>query len=229
MLTLKKYKKIVIKIGSSIIIDKKTNNINTSWLNSICEDIKKLDKQNKKIVVVSSGAVALGKKIIMPNKQMMKLQDKQAAAAIGQIDLIKHWQKSFERKGLSSAQLLLMLSDSEERKRYVNACNTINTLIKKGIIPIVNENDTVATEEIQYGDNDRLAARVSQMIKADLLINLSEIDGFYSKNPNKNFLDKKLKKIILIDKRIENFVTKRKSTLGSGGMRTKIIAAKMCM
>jgi len=223
-----KYKKIVIKIGSSSIISEKTKKIKVSWLNSICNDIKFLHP-NKQIIIVCSGAIALGSKIINSKKIIKKLEDKQAAAAIGQIELIKCWEQSLKKHKIHSGQILLTLDDSEVRRRYLNVRKTINALHKKNIIPIINENDTVATEEIRFGDNDRLAARVSQMIDADLLILLSDVDGLYSESPIKNKNAKKIKEVFKIDSNIEKMASKNISNLGSGGMITKIWAAKICL
>ena len=189
---IKKFKKIVIKIGSSSIIDEKNKKIKNKWINSICKDIKSIHP-NKKIVIVCSGAIALGSKLIS-DRPLRRLEDKQAAAAIGQIELAKNWDQILKKNKIYAAQILLTLEDSEIRRRYLNVRKTINALHKKNIIPIINENDTVATEEIRFGDNDRLAARVAQMIDADLLILLSDIDGLYSESPFKNKKAKKLKK-----------------------------------
>ena len=221
-----KFKKIVIKIGSSSIINEKTNKIKFKWLNSICEDIKFIHP-NKKLVIVCSGAIALGSKVISNNK-LNRLEDKQAAAAIGQIELAKSWQQALKKKGIKAAQILLTLEDSEVRRKYLNVRKTINALHKNNIIPIINENDTVATEEIRFGDNDRLAARVSQMIDSDLLILLSDVDGLYSKSP-KSDNAKKITDIFKIDSQIEKMADKKLSSLGTGGMITKIWAAKICM
>ena len=226
---LKKYKRIVIKIGSSILIEQKNNNIRSKWLHSLCKDIKKLRNAGIEIIIVSSGAVALGKNNLGLNNKLIKLEDKQASAAIGQIELINNWQNALKKQKLKSAQLLLTLNDSEERRRYLNAKNTISSLLDKKIIPIINENDTVATEGIRFGDNDRLAARVAQMISSELLIILSETDGIYEKNPKINKFAKKINTIKTIDKTIEMAATPETSTLGSGGMKTKIWAAKICM
>ena len=223
------YKRIVIKIGSSIITDSKKNAVNNKWLRSLCEDVKELVDSNKKIIIVSSGSVALGKKHISKNNKIFKLQEKQAAAAIGQIELINNWQNILKKKNLKCAQILLTMQDSENRNRYVNAQKTLESLLSKNLIPIVNENDTVATEEIKFGDNDRLAARVAQMINADVLIVLTETEGIYEKNPNKNPNAKKINIIKLIDDKVENYADKRISKLGSGGMKTKIWAAKICV
>jgi len=226
---LKNYKKIVIKIGSTTLIDPLSGKLKINWLKSICHDIYKLFNAGKKITIVSSGAIALGKKIISNHKPIVRLEDKQAAAAIGQIELAKHWQLGLRKHKINSAQLLLTLNDSEERRRYLNARKTITSLQNKKVIPVVNENDTVATEEIRYGDNDRLAARVAQMMDADLLIMLSDIDGLYTANPLNNKLAKRINHIKNIDDAIEKMADKKISTLGSGGMKTKIWAAKICL
>ena len=223
-----KFKKIVIKIGSSSIVNEKTNKIKKSWLKSICKDIASIHP-NKKIIIVCSGAIALGAKIIKNNGSIRKLEDKQAAAAVGQIELANYWQQNLKENKINAAQLLLTLNDSEVRRKYLNVRKTIHALHKKNIIPIINENDTVATEEIRYGDNDRLAARVAQMIDADLLILLSDVDGLYDKNPNKNKDAKKINEVFKINKTIEQMANAQTSSLGSGGMVTKIAAAKICM
>ena len=224
-----KFKKIVIKIGSSSIIDEKTKKIRIKWLNSLCKDISALIKENKKIAIVSSGAIALGKNFITNKQTLHRLEDKQAAAAIGQIELVNCWKKALKKNKINSAQLLLTLDDSEIRRRYLNVRKTISSLQKNKIIPVINENDTVATEEIRYGDNDRLAARVAQMIDADLLIMLSDVDGLYTESPKKNKRAKRIKNIKKIDASIEKMAYSRNSKFGSGGMTTKIWAAKICM
>ncbi len=223
------FKKIVIKIGSSTIINEKSGNLNSRWLNSICKDIYELSNNNKKIAIVSSGAIALGKRIITNEKKIKRLEDKQAAAAVGQIELAKYWQQYFKKYKINTAQILLTLYDSEERRKYLNARKTLSSLQNNKVIPIINENDTVATEEIRYGDNDRLAARVAQMIGADLLIMLSDIDGLYTSNPNTNKKAIKLNNIKVIDEEIEKMAQKNQSLFGSGGMQTKIWAAKICL
>ena len=170
-----KYKKIVIKIGSSSIVNPKTKKINTKWMKKLCEDIKKYHKE-KNIIIVCSGAIALGSPLLK-SKNLRKLEDKQAAASVGQIELAHQWKQHLKIHKIDIAQILITLEDSEVRRRYLNARKTINTLLQNKVIPVINENDTVATEEIKYGDNDRLAARVAQMIDADLLILLSDVDG----------------------------------------------------
>ena len=226
---LNNFKKIVVKIGSTTIVDQTSGKLKTKWLNSICEDIAELAHTNKKIAIVSSGAIALGKNLISNHKPIKRLEDKQAAAAIGQIELAKHWQQALKKYKINTAQLLLTLNDSEERRRYLNARKTITSLHNKKVIPIINENDTVATEEIRYGDNDRLAARVAQMMGANLLVLLSDVDGLYTANPYINKQATRVSNIKIIDEMIEMMAGKNLSIFGSGGMQTKILAAKICL
>ncbi len=223
-----KYKSLVIKIGSSSIINSKTKKINSSWLTSLCSDIAILHK-TKKIIIVCSGAIALGTQTIKNKKVLRRLEDKQAAAAVGQIELAQYWKQKLKKYHISAAQLLLTLDDSEIRRRYLNARKTITALHDNNVIPIINENDTVATEEIRYGDNDRLAARVAQMIDADLLILLSNIDGLYSSNPLKDKKAKKIYEVFEIDKNIEKMASSQSSEMGKGGMTTKVWAANICL
>ena len=223
---IEKFKKIVIKIGSNSIVNSKSKKIKSKWLEKLCDDIAQLHKTTK-IVVVCSGAIALGSKSISKSV-LRKLEDKQAAASIGQIELAYQWRTKLNKFNIKVSQILLTLEDSETRRRYLNARNTISSLQNKNIIPIINENDTVATEEIRYGDNDKLAARVAQMIGADLLVLLSDVDGLYEDNPKKVRNAKKISEIFKIDKKIQNLAKSQTSDLGSGGMTTKIMAAKIC-
>ncbi len=222
-----KYQKIVIKIGSSSIVNSKSKKINSKWMTKLCKDVQKYHKE-KKIIIVCSGAIALGSSLVK-NKNLRKLEDKQAAASVGQIELAYQWRQHLKKYKINIAQILITLEDTEVRRRYLNARKTINNLLEKKVIPVINENDTVATEEIRYGDNDRLAARVAQMIDADLLILLSDVSGLYEKNPNKFKNSKKIDEIYKINKSIEKMANTQKSSLGSGGMVTKIAAAKICM
>ena len=224
---IKKFKKIVIKIGSNSIVDPKLKKIKTKWLERLCKDVAQIHKTSK-IVVVCSGAIALGSKSISKSA-LRKLEDKQAAASIGQIELAYQWRTKLKKHRIKVSQILLTLEDSETRRRFLNARNTISSLHNKSIIPIINENDTVATEEIKYGDNDKLAARVAQMIGADLLILLSDIDGLYNNNPKKVRDAKKISEVFKINRKIENLAKSQTSELGSGGMTTKIVAAKICL
>ena len=224
---LKNSKIIVIKIGSSLLVDS-NQKIRKKWLSSFAKDIQKLKDKNQKIVIVSSGAIALGCKKMSLNKKNIKLDKSQAIASIGQIELMNLFSQTFTKYKLNISQILLTLEDTEERRRSLNAKRTFENLFDLGFIPIVNENDTIATTEIKYGDNDRLASRVAQITNADTLILLSDVDGLYTKNP-KMFKDAKLiKKVDDIKKDLKEINIKGINEYGSGGMQTKIEAAKIC-
>ena len=224
---LKNSKVIVIKIGSSLLVDNKQN-IRRKWLSSFAKDIQKLKSKNRKIIIVSSGAIALGCKKMNYKKTNLKLDKSQAVASIGQIELMNLFSQSFSKFKLNISQILLTLDDTEERRRSINAKRTFENLFQLNFIPVVNENDTIATSEIKYGDNDRLASRVAQITNADTLILLSDVDGLFTKNP-KLFKDAKLiKKINNFDKDIKNINMKGITEFGKGGMITKIEAAKIC-
>ena len=224
---LKNSKIIVIKIGSSLLVDN-NEKIRKKWLLSFAKDVKNLKKRNKKVIIVSSGAIALGCKKMNYNKKTLKLDKSQAVASIGQIELMNLFSHTFSNYKLNISQILLTLEDTEERRRSINAKRTFENLFSLDYIPIVNENDTIATSEIKYGDNDRLASRVSQITNADTLVLLSDVDGLFTKNP-KIFKDAKLiKKINNFNKDIKNINTRGKTKFGSGGMETKIEAAKIC-
>jgi len=222
-----KFKKIVIKIGSSILVDEKGIPKKT-WLKEFAKDIKFLIKKKKQIVIVSSGAIALGCKYLEINKKSLKIDKSQAVASIGQIELMNFYKNIFDKSKIKISQILLTLDDTEQRRRSINAKRTIDNLLAMGIIPIVNENDTTATTEIKYGDNDRLASRVSQIISADCLILLSDVDGLYTENPKKNKKAKLIKTVKEIDENIKRYAAKTGNRYGSGGMKTKIEAAKIC-
>jgi len=224
---LKSSKIIVIKIGSSLLIDNKMK-IRQKWLSEFTKDIKDFINQNKKIIIVSSGAIALGCKKLNLNKKNLKLDKSQAVASIGQIELMNLFKKTFNSKKINLSQILLTLEDTEQRRRAINAKRTINNLFDLGFVPIVNENDSIATSEIKYGDNDRLASRVAQISSADCLVLLSDVDGLYTKNP-KIYKDAVLiKEIKNIDDKIEKVASKSIGVHGTGGMKTKIDAAKVC-
>lgn len=224
---LKDKKRIIIKIGSALLVE--SGKIRNAWLKSMVEDIKYLrQKLNLEIIIVSSGSIALGKSYLnkIGNKKL-SLEEKQSAAAIGQISLMSSYQAYFAKYKINVAQILLTGSESSERSKYLNARNTFNTLLKNDIIPIVNENDTITTEEIKIGDNDRLAARVAQMVDADLLILFSDVNGLYDKNPKTHKDAKFIPLVSKITKEIEKMASGAVSSLGTGGMSTKIVAAKM--
>ena len=224
---LKNSKVIIIKIGSSLLVND-NKKIRKKWLSSFAKDVKELKSKNKKIIIVSSGAIALGCKKMNFNKKNIKLDKSQAIASIGQIELMNLFSNTFSRYGLNISQILLTLEDTEERRRSLNAKRTFENLFELGFIPVVNENDTIATSEIKYGDNDRLASRVTQITNADTLILLSDVDGLYTKNP-KIFKDAKLiKKVNDLSKDLKQVYIKGVNEYGSGGMQTKIEAAKIC-
>jgi len=220
-------KKIVIKIGSSLLIDK-SKKIRLKWLMEFSKDIKELINQNKKVIIVSSGAIAIGCKKLNLNKKNLKLDKSQAIASIGQIELMNLFSKTFAKNKINISQILLTLDDTEQRRRSLNAKRTFENLFELGFVPVVNENDSIATTEIKYGDNDRLASRVAQISGADCLILLSDVNGLYTKNPNLKKDAKLIKKIKIIDKKIEKIATNSISEHGTGGMKTKIDAAKVC-
>ncbi len=218
---------IVIKIGSSLLVDKKRR-VRKKWLSSFANDVQKLKFKNKKIIIVSSGAIALGCKKMNYKNNNLKLDKSQAIASIGQIELMNLFSETFSKFRLNISQILLTLDDTEERRRSINAKRTFENLFKLDYIPIVNENDTIATSEIKYGDNDRLASRVAQITNADTLILLSDVDGLFTKNPKLYHDAKLVKKITNFDKDIEDIKTKGITEFGKGGMNTKIEAAKIC-
>ena len=214
-------KKIVIKLGSTTVVDSK-GKFKKKWVTSLIKDIKKLGS-GKDFVIVSSGAIALGQKYLKIQKRKIKLEMSQAIAAIGQIHLAGEFQKLFEKFKLKTGQILISPDDTEQRKRALNVRGTFDNLFKLKAIPIVNENDTTATSEIKYGDNDRLAARVAQIIGADTLIILSDVNGLYDKSKNI------VKTVNRLDEKIYSLVEDSKNSYGSGGIFTKLDAAKICM
>lgn len=223
---LKDYRRIVIKIGSALLVDQ-TKGLKSNWLQSLGQDIAALHHAGVEVMVVSSGAIALGRTVLGLPKKSLKLEESQAAAAAGQIALAKAYADVLGGHDIKSGQILLTLSDTEERRRYLNARATIETLLKLGAVPIINENDTVATTEIRYGDNDRLAARVATMMGADLLILLSDIDGLYTAPPHKNPDAQFLPLVENITPQIEAMAGAAASELSRGGMKTKLDAGKI--
>ena len=224
---LKDSKTVVVKIGSSLLIDK-DKKIRGNWLNEFAKDIKNLKNLKKNIIIVSSGAIALGCKKLKLSKKNLKLDKSQAVASIGQIELMNLFKEFFSPKKINLSQILLTLEDTEKRRRAINAKRTFENLFSLGFVPIVNENDSIATSEIKYGDNDRLASRVAQISGADCLILLSDVEGLYTKNPKINKEAILIKEISTIDDKIEKIATKSISEHGTGGMKTKIDAAKVC-
>ena len=216
-------KKIVLKLGSSTVVDSK-GAFKKKWVTSLIKDIKKYGK-NKNFVIVSSGAIALGQKYLKIKKKKIKLEMSQAIAAVGQIHLAGEFQKLFDKHKIKTGQILISPDDTEIRRRAINVRRTFDNLFKLSAIPIVNENDSTATTEIKYGDNDRLAARVAQIIGADILIIFSDVDGLYDKSKSKKIV----KNIENIDDKITSLIEKTKNSYGSGGIITKLDAAKICM
>ena len=222
-------KRIVVKVGSALIIGKNSNLINHKILKNIVEEIIRLNKAGKEILLVSSGALALGKKSLKIKKNNLKISEKQAAASVGQVLLINAWKKHFYNYKKQCGQILLTHLDAEIRSSAINARNTIESLFKLKSIPIINENDTVATQELRYGDNDQLAARVAQITSADLLILLSDVDGLFTSNPKKNKKSKLIKYIDKVTRTIEKYSENTSSVVAVGGMQTKIKAAKIAL
>lgn len=222
------FSRIVIKIGSALLVDP-DRNLRKTWLHSLIDDLASLVQSGKEVLIVSSGAIALGRSQLGAHQrpEQLKLEESQAAAAIGQIELSRAYNESLNRHQLSCGQILLTLGDTETRRRYLNARATINTLLQSSVIPIINENDSVATAEIRYGDNDRLAARVASMVNADLLILLSDIDGLYLQPPSVNPNAQLLEEVELITAEIENMAGESTNQNSKGGMKTKIEAAKI--
>jgi len=224
---LKNSKKIVIKIGSSLLIDK-NKKVRQKWLEEFSKDIQDLINQNKKVVIVSSGAIAMGCKKLNLNKKKLKLDKCQAVASIGQIELMNLFNKTFSKININISQILITLDDTEQRRRSLNAKRTFENLFELNFVPIVNENDSTATTEIKYGDNDRLASRVSQILGADCLILLSDVNGLYTKNPKLNKNAELIREIKDIDNSIKKISKNSTNEHGTGGMKTKIDAAKIC-
>ena len=221
--------RIVVKIGSALLVDNAAGVLRSAWLDALCDDIAELRRQGKDVILVSSGAIALGRNVLQLPKGPLKLEDSQASAAVGQIHLAHAYESAFRARGLAAAQVLVTLGDTEERRRYLNARSTVATLLKLGAVPVVNENDTVATNEIRYGDNDRLAARVASMMSADCLVLLSDVDGFYNAPPDSTPNAKRLDEVVEITPEIEAMAGDVGSELSRGGMVTKIEAAKIAV
>jgi len=226
---LRRARRIVVKVGSALLVDAASAGLRLDWLATLAGDIAELRRRGQEVLLVSSGAIALGRRHLALPAGRLRLEEKQAAAAVGQIRLAHAWKEALEQHGLQVAQILLTFGDTEQRRRYLNARNTLSTLLKLGAVPVVNENDTVATAEIRYGDNDRLAARVAQMISADCLVLLSDIDGLYTADPNRDATARFIPEIRAITPDIERMAGGSASSVGSGGMATKIAAAKIAL
>ena len=222
-------KRLVVKIGSSILVDEKKGEIRGDWLKALAHDVARLHRKGCEIVLVSSGAIRLGRAQLRLASGALKLEESQAAAATGQIRLAHAYQEALATHGITVAQVLLTLDDSEERRRYLNARQTMATLVGLKAIPVINENDTVATDEIRFGDNDRLGARVAEMISADTLVLLSDIDGLYTGDPRSDKSARHIPEIREITPEIEAMAGAAASELSNGGMVTKLMAGRIAM
>lgn len=223
---LKDYRRLVIKVGSSLLIGA-DGHVHRHWLDGLAEDLAMLQGQGHELVVVSSGSIAIGSTVLGINKRRAKLEDLQAAAAAGQVQLVHAYQEALAEHGIAAAQVLLTPEDTENRRRFLNARGTLARLLNRAVIPIVNENDTVATEEIRYGDNDRLAARVAQLVMADALLLLSDVDGLYTADPGKDSQAEHIPEVSSITEEILAVAGETRSDIGSGGMATKVQAARI--
>jgi glutamate 5-kinase len=222
-------KRVVVKVGSALLVDSVKGRLNRTWLESFAADVAACRKRGQDVILVSSGAIALGRRHLDLAPGKLRLEESQAAAAVGQIRRAHAYKELLEVHDITVAQILLTLGDTEQRRRYLNARGTLNTLLSLGAVPVINENDTVATAEIRYGDNDRLAARVAQMVGADCLILLSDIDGLYTANPHHHPEAEFISRVLEISPAIEAMAGGVSSTMGSGGMQTKIAAAKIAV
>jgi glutamate 5-kinase len=225
--TLADFRRIVVKVGSSLLVDSAAGRVHQDWLASLAEDLAALHREKRDLLVVSSGAIALGRAVLKLPPGPLKLEDSQAAAAVGQIALARTWSEVLGRHGITAGQVLVTLQDTEERRRYLNARSTIERLLDWHAVPVINENDTVATNEIRYGDNDRLAARVATMASADLLVLLSDVDGLYDAPPSANSTAKLVPLVERITPAIEAMAGAAGSELSRGGMQTKVEAGKI--
>jgi glutamate 5-kinase len=221
------FRRVLVKVGSSLLVDAAAGRVKEEWLRSLAEDIAALHREGRDLLVVSSGAIALGRSVLRLPSGPLRLEDSQAAAAVGQIALARIWAEVLSRHGITAGQILVTLQDTEERRRYLNARSTIERLLEWRAVPVINENDTVATTEIRYGDNDRLAARVATMASADLLVLLSDVDGLYDSPPASDAQAKLVPLVPQITPAIEAMAGAAGSELSRGGMQTKIEAGKI--
>jgi glutamate 5-kinase len=222
-------RRIVVKVGSALLVDARTGRLNRSWLKTLVDDLLRLHRRGQQVILVSSGAIALGRRHLGLAQGALRLEESQAAAAVGQIRLAHAYKELLEAGDVTVAQVLLTLEDSEQRTRYLNARATLEALLALRAIPVINENDTVATAEIRYGDNDRLAARVAQMASADCLVLLSDIDGLYTADPHRDPRAQFIERVTRITPEIEAMAGRSNSEVGSGGMVTKIAAARIAV
>ena len=220
-------RRVVIKIGSALLVDRSSGQLRADWLRALAEDVAWLRKGGSDVILVSSGSIALGRSVLGLGAGTLPLEQSQAAAAVGQIRLARAYEEVLAPHGITTGQVLVTLEDSADRRRYLNSRATMETMLGFGVVPIVNENDTVATDEIRYGDNDRLAAQVAVTVGADVLVLLSDVDGFYSANPTQDPTAKRFELIERITPEIEAMAGDAGSGLSKGGMKTKLMAAKM--
>jgi len=221
------FRRIVVKVGSSLLVDARAGKLKESWLASLTADLASLHRQKRDLLVVSSGAIALGRAVLKLPEGPLKLEDSQAAAAVGQIALARTWTEALSHHGITAGQVLVTLGDTEERRRYLNARSTIDKLLEWRAVPVINENDTVATTEIRYGDNDRLAVRVATMVSADLVVLLSDVDGLYDAPPGTVASARHVPRVERITPEIEAMAGAAGSEFSRGGMQTKLEAAKI--
>ena len=222
-------RRVVVKVGSALLVDADTGRVNRAWLETLVEDLLRLRRRGQRVILVSSGAIALGRRRLGLNRGALRLEESQAAAAVGQIRLAHAYKELLEAHDVTVAQVLLTLEDSERRRRYLNARATLESLLELGALPVINENDTVATAEIRYGDNDRLAARVAQMSGADCLVLLSDVAGLYDADPNRHPAARFIHEVHHITPDIEAMAGRPASGVGSGGMTAKIAAARIAV
>ena len=223
---LKDLRRLVIKIGSSLLVDER-NQLNRQWLDGLADDIHALREAGHQVLIVSSGAVAIGSHVLGINPRRSRLEELQAAAAAGQVQLVHAYQEALGRRGIKAAQILLTPDDTEVKRRFLNARGTLEKLIEHDVVPVINENDTVATDELRYGDNDRLAARVAQTVMADGLILLSDVDGFYTSDPRSNAAAIYMDVVDSISEEHMQMAGNSATATGSGGMHTKLQAARI--
>ena len=222
-----KSKRIVVKVGSALLVDGASGELRRDWLISLCADVAGLKREGKQVILVSSGAIALGRRALGLKPGALRLEESQAAAAAGQVRLAEAYADIFAGENIVAAQILLTLGDTEERRRYLNARATLGTLLELNAVPVINENDTVATAEIKFGDNDRLGARVASMMGADQLILLSDVDGLYTADPSRDAGAAHIPEVTSITPEFEAMATGSVSGFGRGGMASKLIAARI--
>jgi glutamate 5-kinase len=227
--TLAQARRVIIKVGSALLVDQASGRLNRTWLDTLIDDVARLRRRKQEILLVSSGAIALGRRHLKLPAGKLKLEESQAAAAVGQIRLAHAWKEALEERGMTVAQVLLTLDDTETRRRYLNARSTLNTLLRLEAVPVINENDTVATAEIRYGDNDRLAARVAQTISADCVVLLSDTDGLYTADPARDPQAQLVSRVFQITPQIEAMAGGSGTEVGTGGMATKLAAARIAL